>query len=144
MGVMPNPVNGVLCSCGHDEKHHGRTGCLHPASGAYASPFVSICNCSLSDADVLRLALANTRVERDAFLVDVERLQSLAMWAAIPLEIDRMGGLQGDEPIGPVFLTFHGIVTEKFSAPTLHEVIDKAKIAFANQARFLPLLRRRE
>lgn len=65
---------------------------------------------------------------------DGERLALLAKWAATPLELDRMGGLEGDPPVGPFFLTFESPEVTQYSAPTLRDVIDKVEAAIQSTA----------
>lgn len=65
---------------------------------------------------------------------DSARLDRLAKWAATPLELDRMGGLEGDAPVGPFFLTFEIPEVTQYSAATLREVIDKVEATIQSTA----------
>ena len=80
----------------------------------------------LTDIGRLRAQLAEAQA-------DSARLKLLAKWAATPMELDRMGGLEGDAPVGPFFLTFRGDPDTQYAAPTLADVIDKIEAEFASR-----------
>lgn len=86
--------------------------------------------------DILRLEDENADLRASLALArrDGERIDLLAKWAATPLELDRMGGLEGDAPVGPFFLTFESPEVTQYSAPTLRDVIDKVEAAIQSTA----------
>lgn len=96
--------------------------CLDVKADAWRDTYV-IANTELA---ALRAALALAQK-------DGERLALLAKWAATPLELDRMGGLEGDEPVGPFFLTFRSGEDEQFAAATLRDVIDEVAATLASR-----------